>query len=274
MTIQLQPGESGWVGPLPVGPAVPPGPPLPGPSLASNPVLARRLLILEIVVVLTVGILPSTGAAIVDLVRNLVTHQLIVNAPVYLPGHPAADIALGIMVTALATSPVLLVWYLLARSGESFASIGLDRCRLGTGILLALGLMAGLFFTEGVLSGLFGALNIHGLATSVAPAQGPWYLVEFLFRSARAGLLEEILVCGYLLHRLRQLGWSDSKALWASTALRASYHVYGGIPLVALTILMGLAFGRIYQRSRRLLPLILGHALYDGVLFAVYLLHR
>jgi membrane protease YdiL (CAAX protease family) len=91
-------------------------------------------------------------------------------------------------------------------------------------------------------------------------------------QAVRAGLLEEIVVCGYLLHRLRQLGWNDGRALIVSVAIRASYHLYGGIPLVAFTVLFGLALGRLYQRTHRLTAIVLTHVLYDALLITVALL--
>jgi membrane protease YdiL (CAAX protease family) len=56
--------------------------------------------------------------------------------------------------------------------------------------------------------------------------------------------------------------------------LRASYHVYGGLPLVIFTIPVGIVFAAIYQRSQRLTTLVIAHALYDGVLFMLVLANR
>jgi membrane protease YdiL (CAAX protease family) len=103
---------------------------------------------------------------------------------------------------------------------------------------------------------------------------GAGYIPVGIMQSIRAGLLEEVVVCGYLLHRLRQLGWPDRKALFASVAIRASYHLYGGIPLVAFTILFGLGLGRLYQRTQRLTAIVLTHILYDAILITTALLTR
>jgi membrane protease YdiL (CAAX protease family) len=83
-----------------------------------------------------------------------------------------------------------------------------------------------------------------------------------------------VIVCGYLLYRLRQLGWSDGKALTASVLVRSSYHVYGGIPLVAFTIVFGFIMGRFYQRTRRLSAIVATHALYDATLFTIAIAHN
>jgi membrane protease YdiL (CAAX protease family) len=83
-----------------------------------------------------------------------------------------------------------------------------------------------------------------------------------------------VIVCGYLLYRLRQLGWSDGKALTASVLVRSSYHAYGGIPLVAFTIVFGFIMGRFYQRTRRLSAIVATHALYDATLFTIAIAHN
>lgn len=83
-----------------------------------------------------------------------------------------------------------------------------------------------------------------------------------------------VLFGGYLLHRLNQLGWSDRKALITSVAVRASYHVYGGIPLVAFTLVFGAFLGRFYQRTNRLTAIVLAHAIYDAVVLGLYLAVR
>src|SRR5439155_14288240 len=100
-----------------------------------------------------------------------------------------------------------------------------------------------------------------------------WWRIPVLLLSAlQNATLEEVLVAGYLLHRLRQLGWSDNKALLTSAALRGSYHLYQGLGGFAGNFVMGLIFGRLYQRWGRTTPLFIAHTLMDTVAFVGYAL--
>jgi membrane protease YdiL (CAAX protease family) len=97
------------------------------------------------------------------------------------------------------------------------------------------------------------------------PPIGHWWTIPLLLLGAlRSALLEEVIVCGYLLRRLDQLGWSPRKALAASALLRASYHLYQGFGGFVGNLALGLFFGRIYQRRRRTTPLVVAHFLLDA----------
>jgi membrane protease YdiL (CAAX protease family) len=164
---------------------------------------------------------------------------------------------------------LLLVAYVLLRSGESFRDIGLTSDRLGANLARAVALTLLLFLCAGIVIGLLHALGVHGISTKNRLLLRWPYEPALIIESIRTALVEEVIVCGYLLHRLRQLGWSDGKALTASILVRSSYHVYGGIPLVAFTIVFGFILGRFYQRTRRLSAIVATHALYDATLFTI-----
>ena len=78
------------------------------------------------------------------------------------------------------------------------------------------------------------------------------------------------LVVAYILPRLRQLGWSENSSLFASAVLRGSYHLYQGLGGGFGNVVMGLVFGRYWQRTGRLWPLVIAHALIDTVAFVGY----
>ena len=88
--------------------------------------------------------------------------------------------------------------------------------------------------------------------------------------AAHDGILEEILVIGYLLHRLDQLGWTPWKAIVFSAVLRGSYHLYQGLGGFLGNAAMGLIFGVLYRRWGRVTPMIIAHALIDAVAFVGY----
>jgi len=98
-----------------------------------------------------------------------------------------------------------------------------------------------------------------------------WYRVPLLvLEAAQNGILEEIVVVGYLLTRLRQMGWSNERALGASAALRGTYHLYQGWGGFFGNLVMGLIFGWWFQRTRRVLPLAIAHSVIDAVSFIGY----
>lgn len=173
----------------------------------------------------------------------------------------------------------LLAWgalavYLLWRSGISPSRIGLGRFRLRPDLLGGLGLAA-LIGIPGL--GLYLLARHLGLAAEVLPAEadGSWWRVPVLILAAFANSwAEEVIVVGYLLTRLDQLGVSPRVALLASALLRGAYHLYQGVGAGLGNIAMGLIFGYAWQRTGRLWPLIVGHAVIDIVAFVGYALLR
>jgi membrane protease YdiL (CAAX protease family) len=121
--------------------------------------------------------------------------------------------------------------------------------------------------------GLVYLAHVLGLNASLQVVDFPdvWYRVPYLLLSAfQNGLSEEIIVVGYLLTRLRQLGWSDGPALAGSALLRGTYHLYQGTGAFVGNAVMGLIFGFWFQRTRRVLPLVIAHSVIDAASFIGY----
>jgi membrane protease YdiL (CAAX protease family) len=78
------------------------------------------------------------------------------------------------------------------------------------------------------------------------------------------------VMIGYLLTRLRQLGWSENRSVLASALLRGSYHLYQGLGGFVGNLVMGCVFGRVWQRTNRLWALVGAHTLIDVVAFLGY----
>jgi len=157
--------------------------------------------------------------------------------------------------------------HLLVRAGSGPRHIGLDGRRPGRDALAAVGLAA-LIGVPGL--GLYLAARALGLNTTVVPSmlEDHWWRVPVLVVSACANAwAEEVLVVGYLLHALRRLGVTENRALAVSAALRGSYHLYQGFGGGLGNLLMGLVFGRVWQRTGRLWPLVGAHALLDVIAF-------
>jgi membrane protease YdiL (CAAX protease family) len=113
-----------------------------------------------------------------------------------------------------------------------------------------------------------------GVNASIQAASYPdyWYRVPYLILSAfQNGFSEEVIVVAFLLTRLRQLGWGDTRALGASALLRGTYHLYQGWGGFAGNAVMGLIFGWWFQRTRRVVPLVIAHTLLDAFSFIGYI---
>ena len=113
--------------------------------------------------------------------------------------------------------------------------------------------------------------------TTVAAANlpGVWWAVPVLILAAAGNaVLEEVVVVGYLLTRLRGLGLRTWHAVAASALLRGSYHLYQGIGGFVGNAVMGVVFALFFLRTKRLWPLIVAHTVLDVVAYVGYTLLR
>jgi hypothetical protein len=121
--------------------------------------------------------------------------------------------------------PSLLALYLLNRDREWSPSIGtvgtrlgLDRSRWRFDVVAGFGLAA-VIGLPGL--GLYLAAREIGINTSVSAANlSEWWAIPVLVLLAFGnGLIEEVVVVGYLVTRLRQTGWGVAAAVTASSPL-------------------------------------------------------
>ena len=227
----------------------------------------RRVLRDEVLLVLGLSLAASAVYALVNLLSAPLRGVV---APLF------ADVGLVYQLLNIGFSlvPVLLVLHFLGRSGESAASIGLDAGQPWADLRRAVGLAA---LIGAVGLGIYVLAVWLGVNRTVVPVPptGHWWTVPvLLLAAARSGLLEEVIVCGYLLRRLDQLGWSPMRALWASALLRGAYHLYQGWGGFAGNLALGLLFGRIYQARGRTTPLVIAHFLLDAAAGLGYLALR
>ena len=165
----------------------------------------------------------------------------------------------------------LLALYLLWRSGIRPAEIGLGRLRPldmlgGVGLAALIGLPGLLLYLAARASGLNAEVEASGLHSS-------WWRIPVLVLVAFAnGFAEEVVVVGYLITRLRQLGLSPPKAVVLSSLLRGLYHLYQGFGAGLGNVAMGLVFGYAWCRTGRLWPLVIAHGIIDTVAYVGYVL--
>ncbi|MEU1984638.1 CPBP family intramembrane glutamic endopeptidase [Nocardia sp. NPDC019395] len=163
-----------------------------------------------------------------------------------------------------------LAMYLLWRSGLAPRAIGLARIRFRPDVLHGL-ILAAVIGLPGL--GLYLIAQSLGINVTLVPdalAEHWWRLPALVLSACANSGAEEIVVVAYLLTRLRALGWSDNSALAASALLRGSYHLYQGLGGGLGNVVMGIVFGRYWQRTGRLWPLVLAHAVIDTVAYIGY----
>jgi membrane protease YdiL (CAAX protease family) len=237
----------------------------------------RVLMRWEIVAVFAVSLGASGLYAFVSLIGSLTARQSLASQQVTLngsqaPGRPVLDLFLQLVSLASGAAPVILVFYLLARSGDGAKSIGVDLTQPRRDFLRGAALAA---LVGGGGLGLYFIAYKSGIAVNIVAENLPniWWRFPVLVLSAlQNGVLEEILVTGYLLTRLRQLGVHPWIAILISATLRGSYHLYQGFGGFIGNAVMGLIFGTLFLRWRRVLPIVIAHTLIDGVAFIGYAL--
>ncbi|MBB4987353.1 membrane protease YdiL (CAAX protease family) [Streptomyces sp. SFB5A] len=237
--------------------------------------LPRRVLRSETLIVLALSLGASAVSAFISFVGSLTRPEALRDQAARLngshaPGRPWLDLSWQLFDIATALVPVVLVAHLLLREGSGLRAIGFDRTRpwsdLGRGALVAAGIgSAGLAF--------YLAAQASGANLTVVPESLPdvWWKYPVLILSAvQNAVLEEVIVVGYLLRRLGQLGWTPMAALVASSVLRGSYHLYQGVGGFIGNMVMGVVFVLLYRRWGRVGPLVVAHSLLDIVAFVGY----
>ncbi len=238
---------------------VPPAPPTP---------LSRSSVVEEILVVLSLSLLASAVYAIISALEAPIRGVTVasVNQSTVL-ARQLAGIAFGV-------APAWLVVYLVRRSGEGLASIGLGldepRRDLATGaVLFAIVGLGGIGVYLGAVE-----LGVNRFVVPVPPLGHWWTVPVLLLRAVEAALVEETIVVAFLVTRLQQLRVGPAAAVGASALLRGTYHLYQGFGGFAGNLAMGLLFGAVFVRTRRAWPLVLAHFLLDVAAGVGYILFR
>jgi membrane protease YdiL (CAAX protease family) len=213
--------------------------------------------------------------ALVSYIGSLTAHQSLGSQQVIIngsraPGRPLLDLFLQLDSIVFGAAPVLLVFYLLARNDEGSSAIGVDFSQPWRDLLRGAGLAA---LIGGCGLGLYILAYKSGVALNVVAESLPdvWWRIPVLLLSAfQNGLLEEVVVLGYLITRLRKLGVSPVYAVAISATVRGSYHLYQGLGGFLGNAVMGVIFGVLFLRWKRATPMIIAHTLIDAVAFVGY----
>lgn len=270
-------------------PAVPAGPPVEE--------LSRRTLVHEVWLLLGTSFAASALISLIHYVGVLTqpgpvrSHVAELNGSAA-PGRPWLDLSLQLAGIATGLVPPLFALHLLARSGGGRAAIGLiPRDTDGAGgaarngsrwAAFRRGYGGDLWRGAGIAAVIGGSgLGLYLLAwhiggnLTVVPTTLPdawWRIPVLILSAAQNGVAEEVVVLGYLIVRLRQFGWRDLHAVAASAVLRGSYHLYQGLGGFVGNAIMGVIFGWLFVRTRRVGPQAIAHTLIDSVAFVGYVL--
>ncbi len=253
-----------------------------GAAPAVVPTERRGLLRREVLIVLGLSLGASAVYAVLQIIDRLTKQVALSQQSSSLnnsvtPDRPYLDLAYQLTAIAVALVPVAAAIYLMRRveppapfSPSRF--LGLDWQRPGFDAAGGLALAA-LIGVPGL--GLYLVARAIGINTQVAAANlsGAWWTIPVLVLSAiQNAVLEEVIVVGYLVTRLRQVGWALPAIVVGSALLRGSYHLYQGFGAFIGNAVMGVVFVLVYLRWRRVGPLVVAHSILDIVAFIGYTL--
>ena len=238
----------------------------------TTPTPDRTGLRTEILVVLGVSLGASALRSVLSFVDKVTTPVALsqqttrINRSIT-PDRPWLDLAYQLAGVLITVMPALLALYLM-RQRRPGLTILPPQPRTDLAWAAALAAAIGI---PGIA--LYIGARELGINTTVSAASLPdqWWAVPVLILAATAnGVLEEIVVVGYLVTRLRDIGWRIPAAVAASALLRGTYHLYQGVGAFVGNAVMGLVFALFFLVKRRLWPLVIAHALLDIVAYLGY----
>jgi membrane protease YdiL (CAAX protease family) len=177
--------------------------------------------------------------------RNIAWHLM--------PGAPLHG-EFGLVTIAIYQLLVLaLVFLYIGRiRGWSFASFGFQISWKWTGLGVLLFVPTKLIF---VLKKMIVSPNTAGLLA------GQIALPIIIISSILTGIFEELMEVGYIIKVTEKHGmWT---AVVISALIRAVLHFYQGAAGMACVFVIGVTFGLVYWKLRKLWPLIVAHILID-----------
>ncbi len=255
-----------------------------GVTSASDP---RRSLLVETSLVLGVSLGASAIWSVLRIIDRL-TRQVALSQQTsamnssVTPDRPWLDLSYQLVGIGLGVVPALLALHLLATRAPDAAGaadaaaptayrlVGFD-LRSPLGDLWRGAGLAALIGLPGLA--LYAGARAAGLNTTVAAANlvGAWWTIPVLvLAAAQNAILEEVVMIGYLFHRWGQAGWGSWRVIVTSALIRGAYHLYQGFGGFVGNVLMGMVFGWIYTRTKRVMPLVVAHTLLDVVAFVGY----
>ncbi len=230
----------------------------------------------EIVLVLGVSLGQSAVYSLLRIIERLtrnvpLAQQTSTMNPSVTPDRPWLDLTYQLVGITFGLVPMVLALYLLQLTDPPAGGrIGFDLRRPGFDITR--GLMLAVAIGIPGLALYFGAREV-GLNTQVRASglADHWWTVPVLILSAvQNAMVEEVIMVGFLFTRFGQLGWRVAWIVAASSLIRGAYHLYQGFGGLVGNLLMGVIFGVIYLRWKRVGPIVVAHSILDVAAFIGY----
>ena len=242
----------------------------------------RPHLVLETIIVLGL----SLGRSAIRSILDIVNRMTIPNVPLseqsstmnssVTPDRPWLDFAYQLYNNLFPFFTPALALYLLWRiwppQHAPWRAIGLDGRRPWRDLAWGAGITAVII---GPALGVYLLSRSLGMNTTIVMANladSWWAIPMYILAAFMNGTLEEVVMIGYLFMRWKQAGWGPWAIIGTSALIRASYHLYQGFGGFISNFFFGLMLGWLYQRTKRLWPLVIAHTLIDVVAFVGYAL--
>lgn len=241
----------------------------------SPPRASRRRIGVEIAIVLGLSLGQSAIYSIVAIVNRATREQPLGEQTATLnptlSDREVFDLIYQLLGIGFALVPVALVCFLLwSPAPPHLGRLGITFDRPGRDVLRGLAL-AGLVALPGVGIYLAGRALGAGVAVNPAGLDAYWWTIPVLLLSAaRAAVQEEVILLGYLVARLGDLAWRRWAIILSVALLRGSYHLYQGYGAFVANVAMGVLFGWLVTRRRRVLPFVVAHFAIDAAVFVGY----
>ena len=230
----------------------------------------------EIILVLGVSLGQSTVYSILSFINKITRAKPLGDQVTSLnnsitPDRPWLDISYQVAGIIFPLVPAFLALYLLHLShGSGRRAIGFDGSSIRRDIAHGVSIAA---TVGGAGLALYIAGRVLHLSTKVEPvnlAKTWWVIPLYLGFAWMNGMLEEVVMVGFLFTRLKENGWQWIWVIAGSAILRGCYHLYQGPTGLVGNIAMGILFGIYWMRTSRVMPLVIAHFLIDAVVYIGY----
>jgi membrane protease YdiL (CAAX protease family) len=163
----------------------------------------------------------------------------------------------------------LVLAYVLAKQQRSIRSIGIEFRWIDPLLAIALCVLA--VVAVEMIHGIENrVVAMYGVSLDTRPvAHTGWKdrSVSELIRSLSSPIFEEVLVRGYLMTEMLELGQPVVAAVFVSVVLQTSYHLYYGVSTAVGLSGVFIVYAIYFAYSRRLMPVILAHLFWDVILY-------
>ena len=222
---------------------------------------AKRLRILELVLVLSIAFLPSLVQSIYFQLTGVLRDYTADNN-----GTHVAWIFQSIL-------SIVLMFYILFRNNKSYKHIGLRFNITWNDILVSIGLLLAAGIARTILTGLVSvpfpdffkqASNPQNLGFIRTGSFGFLLLIMII-----VPIQEELIVRGFAMTEIFQLSESKSLAIIISVLIQFSYHLYQGIAPAILMLPIFIVFSIYFIKTGNLNPVVLCHVFTDIIALAM-----